>query len=142
MAEPLSLVASAITVAHTAAHLSLALFKVARTFKHAPQEIADIASEISTLSNTFTVLSDAIRSIESLCKPSLFQEVHTTLTRYCKIEAELIKLTNKSSKLKRLRWFFDGPRAKSLLKRVEGIKSALTLIVSVLRCTHEQVIIE
>ncbi|PSN70253.1 hypothetical protein BS50DRAFT_619143 [Corynespora cassiicola Philippines] len=142
MAEPLSLAASAITVAQTAANLSLALFKVAHTFKHAPAQISDIASEISTVSNTFTVLSDAIRSMKHQCKPPLFREIQTTLERFHKIEAQLIKLTEKSSKLQRLRWFFDGPRAENLLKKVEGIKSALTLIVSVLSCTKEQLISE
>ena len=42
MADPLSIIASALTVGASAAQLSLALFSVVQTLKNAPREIAEI----------------------------------------------------------------------------------------------------
>ncbi|PVI03377.1 hypothetical protein DM02DRAFT_697884 [Periconia macrospinosa] len=144
MAEPVSIIASAITIAGTAAHLSLALFKVAQTFKHAPEEISEIALEISSLSNSLNMLADALQAYHQICRPKMLQEVDTILERFKKIEKQLLNLTSDrgSKTLNRLKWFFDGPKAKSLLKKVESVKTALTLILSIMRVTKEQLQIQ
>lgn len=141
MADPVSLVASAITIAGTAAQLSLALFKVAQTFKNAPKEISEIASETSSLSNILNELIDDLQHWEKLCRPKLFQEIGSILQRFKDVEDELKDLTTqRSSKtLNRLKWFFDGPKAKGLLRKVEGVKTALILVLSIIRVTVEQV---
>ena len=42
MADPVSIIASAITIGASAAQLSLALFSVVQTLKNAPKQIAEI----------------------------------------------------------------------------------------------------
>lgn len=144
MAEPVGIIASAITIAGTAAQLSLALFKVAQTFKHAPEEISEIALEISSLSNSLNTLVDALQTCQHLCTPILFQELDSVLERFKKIEKQLKDLTSDrgSRTLSRLKWFFDGPKAKSLLKKVESVKTALTLMLTIMRVTAEQLQIQ
>ena len=139
MAEPVSIIASAITIAATAAQLSLALFKVAETFRHAPEEISEIAEEISTLSNSLNVLVDVLRAYHGLCTPKLFHQIDSILQRFEQVERQLVDLTSpREKKLKRLRWFFSAPRAKGLLKKVESIKTALTLVITIIRLATEQ----
>lgn len=140
MADPLSIIASAITIAGTAANLSLALFKVAETFKNAPDEISEIANNISTLSNSLNGLVDVLQHCHQLCKPKLFEEIESIIQRYRKVEARLLDLTKpRKEKLQRLRWFFDAPKAKILLKKVESFKSALVLIIAVISLAKEEV---
>lgn len=79
MAEPISIISSAITIAATAAHISLALFEIAQKFKNAPEDIPEIAEEISSLSNNMNVLADVLRTYQTLCTPVLFQEIHCIL---------------------------------------------------------------
>jgi hypothetical protein len=136
MADPLSIIASAITVGATAAQLSLALFNITQTVKNAPKEIAEIAEEISTLSASLTVLGEVLQWQQSICKPELFVQIRTTLARFNSIEEQLQKLTEKT-RLERLKWFFKGPKSKGLLKKVESIKSALNLILNIIRLATE-----
>jgi hypothetical protein len=143
MADPLSIIASAITVAGTAAQLSLTLFKVGQTIRHAPEEISEIALEISSLSNSLNVLVDELQACQHLCRPKLFQEMHSVSQRFKKIEDQLIDLTSdRDGKISRMKWFFDSSKAKSLLKKVESVKSALTLMLVTMRVTAEQVSIQ
>lgn len=50
MADPISVIGLMVGVGSAGASLSLALFDVANTVKNAPQEIGEIAEELSTLS--------------------------------------------------------------------------------------------
>lgn len=140
MAEPVSLFASAITIGISAAQLSLALFSVAQTLKNAPREIAEIAEEISWLSGTFQQLPDIIRPYQSLCKPALFGILRESLQRYNQLEAQLKLLVDTPQKLARLRWCMKKSQAKSLLKKVESIKSALTLQLQIFQLAREELV--
>ncbi|KAF2867998.1 hypothetical protein BDV95DRAFT_610419 [Massariosphaeria phaeospora] len=139
MAEPVSIIASAIAIGAAAAQLSLALFKIAQTFKHAPEEILDIAEEMSTLSESLNVLVDVLHACDKLCKPKLFEQIDSIYNRFNAIRDQLFALTGASGKkLRRLKWFFNGPKAKSLLKKVESIKSALTLVITIVRLAIDE----
>ena len=140
----LELVASVITVAGTAAHLSLALFRVAQTVKHAPEEISGIAQEMSSLSNSLNILADVLNTYRDICTPKLIKEMEAVLLRFQQVQGELDHLTRDRGKktIKRLKWFFDGPRAKTLLRKVESIKSALTLMLVTMRFAAEQLSIQ
>ncbi|CAN9293083.1 unnamed protein product [Alternaria alternata] len=89
MADPLSIIASALTVGASAAQLSLALFSVVQTLKNAPREIAEIDTP---------------------------------------------------QKLAGLKWLINKPKAKGLLKKVEGIKTALILELNIVRLAREEVV--
>lgn len=140
MADPFSVVASALTVGTAAAQLSLALFSVAHTVKFAKEEISDIAEEISTLSGSLLVLGDLLEWHQKLCKAELFTQVHSIFARYQHVEAELRKLIEPRKSFKRrLKWFFDAPKAKALLQRIETIKNSLNLVLNIIRLSVEEV---
>ncbi|KAF2790029.1 hypothetical protein K505DRAFT_377814 [Melanomma pulvis-pyrius CBS 109.77] len=136
MADPLSIIASAITVGATAAQLSLALFNITQTIRNAPEEISEIAQEISTLSASLVVLGEVLHWHQDICKPELFEQIRSTLCRFHPVEEQLNRLT-KRTRLKSLKWFFRGPKAKGLLKKVESVKSALNLILNIIRLAAE-----
>lgn len=136
MADPLSIIASAITVGATAAQLSLALFNITQTVRNAPEEISEIAQEISTLSASLVVLGEVLHWHQGICKPELLEQIRSTLSRFHPVEEQLNRLT-KGTKLKSLKWFFRGPKAKGLLKKVESVKSALNLILNIIRLAAE-----
>lgn len=142
MAEIAGLVASALTVGEAAAQLSLALFKVARAVKNAPNEIADIAEEMTGLSASLMVLADILDRHRLLCRQRLLDHADSILQRFGRIREDLDKLTRSGSKLRRLKWFFDGPKAKGLLKKVDGIKTSLNLLLNIIHLAREQHAIE
>ncbi|KAL1796413.1 hypothetical protein ACET3X_004953 [Alternaria dauci] len=140
MADPLSIIASAITVGASAAQLSLALFSVVQTLKNAPQEIAEIAEEISLLAESLQTLADIIRAHQALCKPTLFRNTQAIILRCKQVDAEIKKLIDTPQKLAGLKWLINKPKAKGLLKKVEGIKTALILELNVVRLAREEVV--
>jgi len=140
MADPVSIIASAITIAATGAQISLVLFSVSQTWKNAPAEIAEVAEELSTLSNSLMMLADAIKMHQKLCKPELFRQTQSILSRFIQVEEELKGLTKGQGrkKLDRLRWFWRAPKAKILSKKIESIKSALALELNIIQLAREQ----
>jgi DNA repair ATPase RecN len=139
MADPLSIVASAITVAATAANISKGLFTIAETLKNAPREIADIAEDISIQSQSLVTLAEVIEAHKSLCKPDLYKQIDVILRRFKQVEEELKKLTCSRKKLERLQWFFRKPKAKALLCKIEVIKNSLILELNIVRLAADEV---
>lgn len=128
--------------AQGAAKLSEVIFKVVLTFKNAPKEMAIIARELSLFSGSLQTLADVINHFETLCKPKFFASTKTIIHGYMQVEADLRKLIDKDTSEKRLkfRWCMQKPKAKNLLKRIEGIKSALTLELLILQLAKEEVV--
>jgi hypothetical protein len=73
-----------------------------------------------------------------LCKPALFKNTHTIILRYKQVDAEIKKLIDTPQKLAGLQWFINKPKAKGLLKKVEGIKTALILELNIIRLAREE----
>ncbi|KAF2741440.1 hypothetical protein EJ04DRAFT_571530 [Polyplosphaeria fusca] len=139
MADPVSIIASAITVAATAANLSKALFTIAETLKNAPRELAEIANDISILSQSLVSLTETIEAHKALCKPDLYNHIDTILWRFKQVDEDLKKLTCSRRKLERLSWFFKRPKAKDLLSKVESIKLSLILELNIVRLAADEV---
>jgi hypothetical protein len=139
MAEVFGIIAGAMTIGASAAQLSLDLFTVAQTLKNAPKEIAEIAEETLSLSESLQTLSDLLRTHQALCKAELFKSTQRIITRYRQVDAELKVFIDSPQKLSRLKWYINKPKAKSLLKKVESIKTSLILELNVIRLAGEQV---
>lgn len=127
--------------AQGAAHLSKVVFKVVSTFKNAPKEMAAIARELSQFSGSLHTLADIIDRYETLCKPAAFESIRTIIRGYRELETDLKKIidTDTPEKLLKLRWCMQKPKAKNILRRIEGIKAALTLELVVFQLAKEQV---
>lgn len=119
--------------AHGAAKFAKALFKVTTTFKHARKEMADIAQRLSQFSTSLQVLADILHNNETLCRPELHANTTSIIKGWKFVEAELTKLLESPSSLKRFIWTIKKPVAKSLLKNIECIEKALMMQLSILQ---------
>ena len=99
-----------------------------------------IASELSLFSGSLQTLADIIAHYERLCKPQFFEGTKTIMLGYRDIENDLKLLIDTSSPktLLKLRWCMAKPKAKNLLRKIEGIKSALTLQLQIVQLAKEQ----
>jgi hypothetical protein len=80
------LVALALTIREAAAQLSLVLFKVARAVKSAPEEIAEVAEEISGLSASLMVLADILDHHIHFFQQKLLDHASSILQRFGSIQ--------------------------------------------------------
>lgn len=133
MAEILGIIGSSIAIANSAATLSRALFDIVETIKNARKEIADIAQQLQLLSGTLHLLWDFIHSQQSLCRPVLFHNTNAILEQYIQVDKELRELIKTPKNLARLTWYIKKNKVKSLLKKVEAVKTSLTLALNVVQ---------
>lgn len=138
MAEAGGIVQSVLDSAASAAELSLALFNVAQTLDNAPNEVPEIAEGLSMFAEGLQTLADVINDNQSLCKDALFQSTRVILGRYGQVEAELKLLIETPEGLDNLRWYIKKPQVKSLLKKVEAIKTVLVLESNIIRLAREE----
>jgi hypothetical protein len=141
MAELVGIIGSAIAVANTTAALSRALFDIVETLKNARKEISEIAQQLLFLSGNLHSLADIIQSQESLCKPELFRNTKAILGQYSQVETDLRELIETPSALKKLMWYINRTKVKSLLKKIEAIKTLLILELNVIQLAKEQVVL-
>jgi len=85
-------------------------------------------------------LADIIRAHQSLCKPALFRNTQKIILRCKQVDAEIKKLIDTPQKLAGLKWLINKPKAKGLLKKVEGIKTALILELNIVRLAREEIV--
>lgn len=122
-----------IGAAHGAAQLAQALFKVTSTFKNAREEMAGIAQGLSQFSTSLQTLDEILKSNKNLCKPELQINTDKIIRGYHQVADELLKLLETSSNLRRFLWTIKKPKAKNLLRKIEGIKNALSMELSILQ---------
>ncbi|KAF2823312.1 hypothetical protein CC86DRAFT_409231 [Ophiobolus disseminans] len=135
----LSIIASAIAIANSAATVSRALFDVVESIKNARKEIACIVQQLSFLSSSLHVLAEFISSQQDLYRPALYKNTSLILGQYRKVDDELKKLLETPRALARLSWCVTKTKAKSLLKEIETIKTLLTLEVNIIQLAREEV---
>jgi hypothetical protein len=139
MAEILGIIGSSIAVANSAASLSRALFDVVEILRNTRKEIADIAEQLSFLSASLHLLADVIQSQSKLCKPALFTNTNAILRQYSYVDNELRKLIETPQSLARLMWIVKRTKVKTLLKKIEAIKTLLTLELNIIQLAREEV---
>jgi hypothetical protein len=139
MAEILGIIGSSIAVANSAASLSRALFDVVEILRNTRKEIADIAEQLSFLSASLHLLADVIQAQATLCKPALFTNTNAILRQYSYVDNELRKLIETPQSLARLMWIVKRTKVKTLLKKIEAIKTLLTLELNIIQLAREEV---
>ena len=66
-------------------------------------------------------------------------QVEVILLRFSKVEEGLKRLTSSRQNIKSLIWFFRKPRAKTLMIKIEGIKTSLALELNIVRLASVEV---
>lgn len=138
MAEVVGIIGSAIAIANSAATLSRALYEIVETIHNARREIADIAQQLQLLSGTLHMLWDYTHSQRHLCRPGLFHNTNAILEQYLQVDKDLRELVKTPKNLARLTWYIKQTKVKSLLKKVEAIKTSLSLALHVIQLAREE----
>jgi hypothetical protein len=138
MADPLSLTASLAKGGSVAAKLSRALFQVTYTTRYNSTAIADIVEELSALSATLVALRDASQ-IYGDFEPGTVQQILSILDLLETVQEDLKGLVGSDRRLKRLKWFSQSQKAKTILVSIATINTSLSLILRILNIAREQV---
>lgn len=91
------------------------------------------------LAGSWQTLGEILDVHRDLCKPALLNNTHSIISRYEQVAAEIRLLINEPQSLAGLKWPLKKPKAKGLLKKVEGIKTALILEINIVRLAKEEV---
>ena len=133
MADPLSIAGSIAGIVTGGAQLSICLYNIASRLKSAPQEVADLAGEISFLSQTLSTIGDVLKQGKSLYTPCMLWELELRISRIEEIHREVRGLTKSGRGLHRFLWIIRTGRVKALMARVESHKSAMSLVLSTMQ---------
>lgn len=96
------------------------------------------AEELSSISESLQTLADVIDINRNVCRQAIFKNTHIIISRYKQVDAEIKKLIDTPQKLAGLQWYLNKPKAKGLMKKVEGIKVALILELNIIRLAREE----
>ncbi|KAF2499748.1 hypothetical protein BU16DRAFT_615137 [Lophium mytilinum] len=138
MADPISIIGLVIGIGTTGCQISIALFDMASTVRHAAQDMKDLATELVNLSYIFIQLGDLLKDHRHLCTPEFFLSASSIVERFKEVEKELNKTTRKGKKMKRVKWLLRSPKIKGLLQKLEAIKTSTTLVLATINLTKEQ----
>jgi hypothetical protein len=142
MADPLSIIAGIAGIAAASIQLANSIHRICEKMKHAPQEIQQVASNITSLTLILEDVADIIKIAKekSVYKPRVLHETKSILGRFERVQAEVRKIVDaqRSSIRGRFRWLFKASRIAELLMEMEGLKSGLQLIISIVHFAMER----
>lgn len=134
MAELLSVVgilANLAAVGAAGVQISKSLYKISKRLINAPKEIAEVAWEITSLSDMVEVLGDVLKNAEKLLKPQLLQNAKDILTRFEEIQKDIKDIIKRGAHgFERLRLAFGWTTLSQLLGKLNALKSSLSLIIN------------
>lgn len=138
MAE-LGLVASVFGVASMGASVSKVLFDLGYTMRHAREQIEEIASEVTT----FTAIIKELGAVVKAQHGFLTDEAEKMVQRSMKDCKRVFKAINRRIRKRKdaehaeragpIRWLFRRKRAEELRRKMETLKSLLSLMLQVVQ---------
>jgi hypothetical protein len=130
MADPLSIIAGIVGIAAGAAQLANAVYSLSDKLMHAPLEIRNIASNMSLLSSILENLAQVLDQGKGVYKAHLLLEAESILQRMKDVQRDVAKMVKRQKGLRaRVKWVFSNSKVTELGTRIEGLKSALGLVL-------------
>lgn len=114
MADPLSVIASIAGVVTAGVTISTGLYEIANNLITAPDEVAQMAKELSILASILRNLRTTMTASVDLCKPRLIEDMEELLAKIRAIYNDVKELTrNRGSNLYSLKLLFKslGPES-------------------------------
>jgi hypothetical protein len=133
MAE-LGIIASVVGLASLGAKVSMTLFECGRTMRHAREQIEDMASEVTPFTNVLKELGSVLKAQEGFYTDVAVRIVHATMKECKGVFKEIrsaIKMKQRSSVA--VKWLFKKSKAEELKRRMEALKSSLSLVLQVVQ---------
>jgi hypothetical protein len=135
--DPLSLISTVAGVATAGVQISMVLFEISNKIAHAPKEVAEIASEIASLSTVLEhfrdILDEGIK--KKLYRDRVISDTIDLLTRIAEIQSKIQRKTKGSGSWKfRVKWaFFSSAQAETTIAKLSSIKMTLHLMLSTMQ---------
>jgi septal ring factor EnvC (AmiA/AmiB activator) len=154
--EAFSVAASIIAVVEVGVEISTELSRLARKMKKAGKEVAEIADEISSLSSTLEnlrlCLEEEMQRGEPVHTERMIDDIKVLLKRIKDLHTETWKLIPRNFKdaednkgklnlAERFMWVFRSPKANAIMKKMDSLKSTLTVMLVTLQVALQQKLI-
>jgi hypothetical protein len=155
--DPLSVAANIVAVVEVGVEISTQLSRLARKMKNAGKEVAEIADEISSLSsavqNLHLCLKEGMHRGEPVHSERMIVDIKLLLKRIEDLHEETWKLIPRNCKraaedkhvrlnvLDRFSWVFRSPKARDIMKKMDSLKSTLTVMMVTLQVALQQKLI-
>lgn len=133
MSDPLSVLAGIAGVAAVGVQLSLSLYEISNRLINAPREIAEVASELSSLATILKLLGSTLESSKRMFKEEMETTARETIARFEILQKDVVGIITKASHIKHLRWLFTSSRVRELMVKVHTVKSSLQLLLSIIQ---------
>jgi hypothetical protein len=129
MADPLSLMASIAGVATTGVAVSMSIYEMIRSLKTAPNEIKEMAKDLSILSAALRNLRRVMKDNDEVCKSRLKSDIKDALRHVRKLHSEVKRLLKRDySGIRRVKAVFKARDAKVMLARIGGLTQAVNVM--------------
>jgi hypothetical protein len=140
MADPLSVIAGVAGVSIACAQLANATFTICDKTRHAPKDLRDIGSNMSLLSSILDSLAGVLEKGQDMCKPRLLSDTNTIIARLRVVRREVKTMIKSKPGLRgRLNWaLLDHGKTMEILQRIEGMKTALMLVLATIQLAIAQ----
>ena len=144
MPEPLSIALGVLQVADTGVKLAKTLYGGAQNIKNAKVELKRLADEVDSTSSILRNFGELLKEDDTarICRPALHTDALSTLDRcndaFNELDAAVQSCCKPASSSSRSnpipwKWPFNKNRTMLLQDRLKGLKSDLTLMLSMLQ---------
>ncbi len=144
MADPLSIAVSVASIVGVGVRISTGLYDICETISSAPDDIEDIASDITSL----VVVVDELGKIFAAPGRVYSQKLESSLLNIIKrcrlVFREINRMTEKTigaEKMKlqsKIAWLFRKTKVQELKASLESLKSTMGLMLQTLRLVKDQ----
>jgi hypothetical protein len=140
MADPLSVIAGLTGVSVACAQIAHSVHTLCDRFRHAPHDIRDIGRNMSFLSGILDSLGEILQRGKGSYKPRLLNDTNAIAKRLNRVIKEVDKLINRKPSFRgRMTWaLFDHVKTAELLRKIEALKSTLTIVLAVIHLAMAQ----
>ncbi|KAI1334561.1 hypothetical protein F5Y15DRAFT_288733 [Xylariaceae sp. FL0016] len=139
MAEPISLIASVVSVAEASFQIAKSLSAIVEAYRNAPQELAYFAYSVKHTGVLLGCVAEIIKNDDDgIFKPRLSEVIRDIQWRYISINDALEKCVKGSRKIQKLLWLFRQRKVESLLQKLEGAKQSLSLVLEIVSLAKAQ----
>jgi hypothetical protein len=129
MAE-IGIIASVAGVAQAGVQLSHSLYHIANRLVNAPKQVAEVADELTLLSNIFQNLGETLNRARKLCKEDIIRHAESILKRFESLQKDVTELVKKIKGIERLKYAFGMSSISDLMAKIGALKSSMCLLLS------------
>lgn len=129
MAE-IGIIASVAGIAQAGVQLSQSLYHIANRLVNAPKQVAEVADELTLLSNIFQNLGETLNKARKLCKEDIIRHAESILRRFESLQKDVTELVKKIKGIEQLKYAFGMSSISDLMAKIEALKSSMCLLLS------------